>query len=417
MLDSLRPSSFVRMNLCANDLFSFAHLFSPSLFMQDPACFRVVRKKVATSFDDLPMAIRIQILELAFPRLVFRVRTCLVVSKQWRQMCFRPDFVSHLEFKGAHVEHLTEQVLLRLVGGAQGQLQTLDLSAALATTNCEGVLRYIIKRGLATRLRSLVLGGRHPIMDARLACSLRAGCPLLAHAAVDVCGIWRTAITSLRALQQLGVGRATVRLDDGRADNSDDALFFDHLDCTFASFARGLAGALAECPIGILELGPGGGGHEGIAPRQLAGGGDDDAAACAQLAAVLAHPAHGPRALHVPGCGVATTPLLTQTCLLLAQESRLRALVVVTEGKVIPLFDTFYHAGVAALTAALEPGRSGLESLVLKRCSMHGTRCAGRAHASRSAHAPTSSARRDFSASARVPHVQGRRPRCRHRPE
>lgn len=322
----------------------------------------------SSPFDELPQALLLSVL-LLLPRLVDRVR-CSLVSKRWAAVLREPALWCHLAFEGAREEHLSSDTLLQLVRRAAGQLQSLDVTAKACRgfSGSSGGLvfleRLAAEGALTAQLQSLCSAPDEwvTVADASDARRLAAACPALAHASVLVDCEWPDFPAVARALPL--AGRTVARLHCVSADDIEQAS-----GARFVDFAAALVDGLSRTFIDMLQFEPRTGQYEeeGFIERSFehlfaAGDRPDTAQAASQLAAALADPQRGPRALlagRPDDCnyGVAwgCLPAFSQLCHALTPESRLQELVT---------GDSWADGEVAALLAeTLLPGRSRLESI------------------------------------------------------
>lgn len=306
-----------------------------------------------------------------------------------------PAFWAELEFEGSRAEHLNDSVLLGIVRRSAGQLRSLDLSAKACkdiTLKLDGqpLLSVMAAEGLTSGLQRLSAPPGFLLKNPGAARQLRAACPSLQRADVFQRGPWRAALPALHALSGVRLGTASIFCTLPTQDGATG----------FAAFAAALPAALAACRVDSLDFfscGPTGWWAHGAENEEdleveLATSEsweatfrrcflrDPDAAnaAAARVAEALTSPLTGPREL---ACStpwdVTAPPFFADVLRSLTPASPLRALYLqaVCDGRESDpeelLFDT------EQLPAALQPGRSRIETLVINGSGVLGQGPAG----------------------------------------
>lgn len=395
------------------------------------------RPSLRATFDALPTAVHLSILELSSPNLADRVRCCLT-CKRWAALLREPAFWAHLSFQGASAEHLDDGVLLDLCRRASTSLLSLDLSADACEHialehDGEPLLAVLAAESVTANLRRLSVGPRIIVQNAFGSRKLLQQCPRLASAGVTVAGNWLDVADAVRLLPLAegsfvapvlafpsavddvnssgGEWRLSPSAADDDDDNDDDS---DNDDgrrtpppraAGFSDTVTALAEALSHCRVDSLQLESGlavvpppqpgvdvlesrllpvdlaalldasSSGAEGEAQE-----GRTDEAAAAALGAALAHPQHGPRVLCSSGVRLfCQSAVFAHLCGALTEQSRLEAIIA----RDPPSHHGHDNAAVdgvpfplATLAAALAPGRSRITTVDVLRGRFEPEGCA-----------------------------------------
>lgn len=335
-----------------------------------------------TSFDDLPVSVHLGIVFL-LPRLVDRVLVSLV-SKRWAALLGEPAFWAELSFDGVKTEHLGSDLLLQLARRAAGSLRSLTISDEHPPLPAwRALFAAMAAEGLTRSLQHLVAPrATFAIEDAAGAQALRSACPALTSAAVHIRASWRDALAAMRALGSCAAGSTVELAPTGYTGEGADvawgpgqwwqkaaAATIEAAD--FATFATALAETLGCCTVKEVVLGIPGGSNATTADMQTLfdrlGGGDAAAVerAAASLGAALADPLRGPRELRVAS-RQALQSGVEGSFRFPAAAHVARALTVQSPLRVLQLTGNLSADAYRALAAALAPGRSCLEELLLE---------------------------------------------------
>lgn len=307
--------------------------------------------EVPPPFDSLPLALHLRILN-ALP-LVWRARTSLV-CRRWAEAARDASLYAHLSFEGCRPKAVDGDTLLALCRRAGPGLASLDtsdpacggLSLTLSGNDEPGgpFLGVVPNHGDVfgpsgdridtTGLRSLITWqpGRGPVHRKEAgafmlrirgesgARALLSACPLLETAAVSVAGSLQNVAAALELLPAAGAKRACIdELHDGSDSEGEGP--------SFAKIADDLCNLLLSSSITELDFDCCGSGLASLYAEATADTADPAAfaatCAAARLAAALARPATGVRAL---SGDLATSELLAAFCRALTPESPLEEL-------------------------------------------------------------------------------------------
>lgn len=317
---------------------------------------------VAFGFEVLPSALHLKV--LSFLPLVERVR-CALVSHSWAALLAEAFFWAELRFDDAPVGAIDREMLLLLCRRAGGHLRALDTTgpAFKGIRTSDLISMFAASEGLGSALQTLSLdflgqphGGRN-LTGSQEAAALLASCPALTSVSAVIRGSVEECFATLRVLPRQGSRSVAIC-------ERDDYNFTDpRRTLTLAAKAEEAAAArraftswaAAEPALPIQQL-------ESNATREgefeAIFAGEEGGRAAAVLAAALAAPGRGPRALEFWYTPIGATPLLRCLCRALTMESPLTALSLTT----CAIRGAEDAAGLAAVLA---PGRSRLQSLKL----------------------------------------------------
>lgn len=352
-------------------------------------------------FDDLPAALHLSVLFRL--RFVDRIRCCLV-SKRWAALLGEPSVYADISFEGVEkgrAHKLTNDVLGNLVRRSAGQLRSLDVSGEACDrlalyTSGESLLAELAREGLTAQLQSLSSAPLESVRvsTAESARQLASALPALTHSSILVDCDWPEFPAIARALPLKGscVAKLHSVEEDAEEEQQRDG-------SRFAAFAAAVVEGLCRSRIDALHFeqmsGDGSHAEHSYEPLFTSAAGDDgsdssSSEAASRLAAALADPRIGPRALRTsdpPGrfysCPWGRLPAFPQLCQALSPASPLRKLSFGGSGA--------DGAAVAQLAAAL--GRCGIESVRMRDADLRGgDGCAGCSWVPAYPYPPTSAA-------------------------
>lgn len=99
------------------------------------------------TFDDLPILLLLKVVLQSSPRLVDRIRCC-IISKRWATLLREAPFWAEIDFEGANADCLNAETIVLCCRKAQGRLRVLDVSSD-ACKEIEGFAMYIGKTPLS----------------------------------------------------------------------------------------------------------------------------------------------------------------------------------------------------------------------------------------------------------------------------
>lgn len=243
-----------------------------------------------------------------------------------------PAFWAEISFEGStRPQSLNDELLLTLARRAGGNLLSLDVSGP----ECSGIelkhqgrplLEVMAAEGLTARLRSLSAMGKVKIVDTARAAALLAACPALTSVEIELDGAWPGVAEAMHMLPLAGERScASFNLTEGPEEQTG-----------FVAFVTAISEALASCAVGRVGFFPLRGPEPDFDPlldlRALIARSTAPAAAVdqavARLAAALADPEHGPRAVLGGSHCLGSTPILAHMCRALTARSRLSELQI-----------------------------------------------------------------------------------------